>query len=205
MSASTTTVTTKRYSTSLTPMNCRGDQLTWRTTSSKDPRLLIHEDLWKRAVDELPNKEKETLELLKGNKVDDIIEDALALTKSSEEKVKQRGFKIKGRNGEVPLRYYIDKFAKALKEFKEVGDVLVQYDPGHAALPWASVRFLLNVSTGPTLDASQIHAESDYNQRQSEFQRNGRGNRFDCENDHQICCCRELVPARRLQTQDAIG
>lgn len=27
----------------------------------------------------------------------------------------------------------------------EVGDVAVSYDPGHAALPWALVRFLLKV------------------------------------------------------------
>ena len=32
-----------------------------------------------------------------------------------------------------------------LKKFKEVGDVAVNYDPVHAALPWAGVRFLLHV------------------------------------------------------------
>lgn len=30
-----------------------------------------------------------------------------------------------------------------LNKFKEVGDTIVQYDPGHAALPWAAVRFIL--------------------------------------------------------------
>jgi hypothetical protein len=29
--------------------------------------------------------------------------------------------------------------------FKQVGDVAVQYDPAHAALPWAGIRFLLQV------------------------------------------------------------
>lgn len=27
-----------------------------------------------------------------------------------------------------------------------IGDTIVQYDPGHAALPWAAVRFVLQVS-----------------------------------------------------------
>jgi hypothetical protein len=30
-----------------------------------------------------------------------------------------------------------------LNKFKEVGDTIVQYDPGHAALPWAAMRFIL--------------------------------------------------------------
>lgn len=30
-----------------------------------------------------------------------------------------------------------------LNKFKEVGDTIVQYDPGHAALPWAATRFIL--------------------------------------------------------------
>lgn len=30
-----------------------------------------------------------------------------------------------------------------LNKFKEIGDIIVQYDPGHAALPWAAARFLL--------------------------------------------------------------
>ncbi|RMJ04916.1 hypothetical protein CDV36_014413 [Fusarium kuroshium] len=30
-----------------------------------------------------------------------------------------------------------------LNKFKEVGDTIVQYDPGHAGLPWAATRFIL--------------------------------------------------------------
>jgi len=33
-----------------------------------------------------------------------------------------------------------------VKKFRDVGDVVVQYDPTHAALPWAGVRLLLQVS-----------------------------------------------------------
>ncbi|KAK5627729.1 hypothetical protein RRF57_003444 [Xylaria bambusicola] len=43
-----------------------------------------------------------------------------------------------------------------LNKFKEVGDTLVQYDPAHAALPWAAVRFILRaaISTKEQMAAS---------------------------------------------------
>ena len=75
-----------------------------------------------------------------------IVEDALAGVKISKEKVDDNQFRIKTKRGEVPLRHYLDKLTNVLIQFKEVGDTLVQYDPGHAALPWAGVRLLLNVS-----------------------------------------------------------
>jgi len=60
----------------------------------------------------------------------------------------QRSWKYKNRNGEnVVLRDLFEKMAKWVNKFKEVGDVAVQYDPAHAALPWAGVRFLLQVSS----------------------------------------------------------
>ena len=33
-----------------------------------------------------------------------------------------------------------------IHKFKEIGDVAVQYDPSHAALPWAAIRFFLQLS-----------------------------------------------------------
>jgi hypothetical protein len=42
----------------------------------------------------------------------------------------------------------VDLFGKVIKWidlFKQVRDTAVQYDPVHAALPWAGVRFLLQV------------------------------------------------------------
>lgn len=35
---------------------------------------------------------------------------------------------------------------KSVNKFKEIGDVAVQYDPSHAALPWVGVRMVLQVS-----------------------------------------------------------
>ena len=53
-----------------------------------------------------------------------------------------------GRGGEtVILRDLFSKIATWINCFREIGDIVVQYDPSHAALPWAGVRFLLQVFT----------------------------------------------------------
>lgn len=43
------------------------------------------------------------------------------------------------------LRDHAERIVNWLHKFKEVGDIAVQYDPVHAALPWAGVRFLRQV------------------------------------------------------------
>ena len=43
---------------------------------------------------------------------------------------------------------FMDLFSKVVRWidlFKQVGDMAVQYDPVYATLPWAGVRFLLQV------------------------------------------------------------
>ncbi|KAI5813264.1 hypothetical protein BZA77DRAFT_346373 [Pyronema omphalodes] len=49
----------------------------------------------------------------------------------------------------------IDKLLNWLDKFKEIGDIVVQYDPTHAALPWAAFRFILKICVDrhKTLDA----------------------------------------------------
>lgn len=55
-------------------------------------------------------------------------------------------FRRPGRGGEtVVLRDLFSKIVTWIDRFKQVGDIVVQYDPAHAALPWAGVRFLLQV------------------------------------------------------------
>ncbi|KAF6809884.1 ankyrin repeat domain-containing protein [Colletotrichum musicola] len=50
-------------------------------------------------------------------------------------------------NGDVIIvRDVLEKIMGWVQRFKDTGDIIVQYDPAHAALPWAAVRFLLQVS-----------------------------------------------------------
>jgi hypothetical protein len=49
----------------------------------------------------------------------------------------------------------LEKIIAWVIKFKEVGDLAVQYDPIHAALPWAGVRFFLQVNDSLVRTESQ--------------------------------------------------
>lgn len=62
----------------------------------------------------------------------------------------------RNKGGYVPLpngerffvRHALQKTAECVRRFVAVGDVAVQCDPLHAGLPWAALRFILQVSVG---------------------------------------------------------
>ena len=49
------------------------------------------------------------------------------------------------RSKRIIVRDLADKLISWISKFVAVGDTLMQYDPGHAAIPWAIVRFILQV------------------------------------------------------------
>ena len=101
--------------------------------------------LWARAMGNLSEKDKNTLETNKiGSNLDieELVEAVRAKRKTCLEN--QWGLEFCGRS--VNLRYQADKIISWLAKFKEVGDIAIQHDAGHAALPWAGIRFLLQVA-----------------------------------------------------------
>ena len=60
-------------------------------------------------------------------------------------KKKGEFWKVKLRGEEIVLRDVGMKILHWVDMFKQIGDIIVQYDPVHAALPWAGFRFLLQV------------------------------------------------------------
>jgi hypothetical protein len=58
-----------------------------------------------------------------------------------------REWKCYDLNGQkVHVRELLERVTFWLEKVQEVGDTIAQYDPVHAALPWAGARFLLMVS-----------------------------------------------------------
>lgn len=43
------------------------------------------------------------------------------------------------------MREKAERLMGWVTKFRDIGDIVVQYDPVHAALPWAGVRFILTV------------------------------------------------------------
>lgn len=108
-------------------------------------------DLWASALEDLTEIDRQQLNFYNSQDELTILSDLQVLTESAKEQcIKKRWqFSRPGRNGEtIVLRDIFTKMVVWIERFKEVGDTVVQYDPGHAALPWAGVRFILQVAIG---------------------------------------------------------
>ncbi len=101
------------------------------------------EDLWALAVSKLSQDEQRAISTM--GKLETIAS-ILEYVQNSERVSISKQWRYKRKSGEVViLRDLFGKLVKWLQRFKEIGDIAVQYDPVHAALPWAGVRFLLEV------------------------------------------------------------
>ena len=108
-------------------------------------------NLWASALETLAHSDRQQLTLYDGQDRLAILSDLQVLTESAKEQcIKKRWrFKRPGRNGEtIVLRDIFQKMVVWVDIFKQIGDTVVQYDPGHAALPWAGLRFILQVAIG---------------------------------------------------------
>ena len=75
------------------------------------------------------------------------IDEVYAAVRNKLDECIQKRWRYTKANGEkVVLWDLLDKTIKWIDKFKAVGDVAIQYDPGHAALPWAVIRFMLQAT-----------------------------------------------------------
>lgn len=106
----------------------------------------IAENLWDKAVEALNDEERAQLDFQRPDKRL-VLEELLEVIEDKKQLCLRRRWKVRKRNGElVFLRDVLGKLTLWINKFREVGDVAVQYDPSHAALPWAGVRLVLQVS-----------------------------------------------------------
>jgi len=85
---------------------------------------------------------------------------------------------VPGKNGKtIILRDLLGKTTEWLSLFVKVGDAAIQYDPAHAALPWAGVRFLLQIARS-----------------YREFQLRCRRGGIDSSHDKSLCNIRGSLP-----------
>jgi hypothetical protein len=103
------------------------------------------EDLWVKAAKTLSDKDRLTIDF---NRVDRLkaLDDVLVAVEEKKQKCLEKRWKYRNSKGEdVILRDLFAKIVVWVDKFKEVVDIAVQYDPMHAALPWAAVRLVLQV------------------------------------------------------------
>lgn len=112
------------------------------------PRQSSRHHILNGALQRLSDHDRATLQpfiLSTTSDVNEAVERSLVAAKQKQRDcdAKRWTFTCAGRT--VPLKEEADKVVRWLDRFKAVGDVAVNADPIHAGLPWAGVRFLLEV------------------------------------------------------------
>lgn len=104
------------------------------------------ENLWDKAVEALSESDKQQIDFSRFGKLA-VLNDLLDVVEEKKRRCTEQSWKYQKKDGEVvTLRDSLEKVVRWVNKFKEVGDVAVQYDPSHAALPWAGVCLVLQVS-----------------------------------------------------------
>ncbi|KAK6839301.1 hypothetical protein PG987_005167 [Apiospora arundinis] len=102
--------------------------------------------LWEKAFDSLDAGLRDKLA---ANKINDrtILDAVLRLVEDRRAESQRKQWSFKKPGGEtIIVRHVLEKIVFWIKSVQSVGDVVVSFDPVHAALPWAAFRFLLQAA-----------------------------------------------------------
>ncbi|KAI4748930.1 hypothetical protein E4T50_00718 [Aureobasidium sp. EXF-12298] len=102
--------------------------------------------LWDKARQELDDNDDTLFSLGRDDKRQ-ILQDILKVVQGQQDRCLQDRWKIEGLNGKrIVVRDVCAKMVSSVEKYMAVVDVAVQYDPIHSALPWAGIRFFLQLS-----------------------------------------------------------
>ena len=118
-------------------------------------------NLWDVALSKLPEQEQK--ELRSGLDSRGSFEiNALTTTVSQlQQRALSERWQVRLGQKELDLRHVFDGIVSWVRKLIAIGDIAVQYDPAHAALPWAALRFVLQVQTSTLFDHSLAHDRKD--------------------------------------------
>lgn len=110
--------------------------------------------LWEEALSKLSEVEQQAVQSIQVTSdssapLTERVIELVALTREKQRRCEMKAFKFRFRGQEIILRDVAEKVIVFLNKFKTIGDVAVSFDPTHAALPWAGIRFLIQVSKLP--------------------------------------------------------
>lgn len=100
------------------------------------------EKLWEKAFASLKDEDKPSADPQKLDKRNFLL-DLTNVIEDKRQECVDREWRLDRSNGAVSVREVFGKMVAWINKFKEVGDIAIQYDPVHAALPWAAVRLVL--------------------------------------------------------------
>jgi hypothetical protein len=108
-------------------------------------------DLWEQAAKELDPEDRKRIELFvdpQRNGNVNLLKEVLKAAEEKKEQCIKKQWLFTTKSGKViKMRDLCDKILGWTQKFEQVGDFLVSMDAsGHAALPWAGVKFVLEVT-----------------------------------------------------------
>jgi hypothetical protein len=117
-----------------------------RPLAARQTSTVPAQDLWYRALEKLPAEQQlfireQTHE--RSSSGGAVIEQLLSLANDKQALATRGAWKLKLSGKDYKLRGVVGNIVTWLTRFQGVVDVAVNFDPVHAALPWAAVRFLL--------------------------------------------------------------
>ncbi|RDW58400.1 hypothetical protein BP5796_12330 [Coleophoma crateriformis] len=116
------------------------------TEGSTDCVPCDSDNLWAAAVAQISDEDRKNIDFLCPDPPK-ILFDLLGLTETSKRECIDKEWRYTRTSGEtVILADLLSKIVKWIGLFRQVGDTVVQYDPKHAGLAWAGVRFLLQIA-----------------------------------------------------------
>ena len=103
------------------------------------------QSLWQKALASLDEELKATLDFNRSSKLN-ILQRTLETVEQKKSLCLWKRWKFERHGKQIILRDVLEKIIKWIDHFKTFGDIATQADQAHASLPWACVRFLLQVS-----------------------------------------------------------
>lgn len=96
-------------------------------------------------MESLNPDERQQLDPFQNSKLD-VLTELLQIADQKRTEAQKKRWKFTRHGRTYVVRDYLEKVIVWVQKFQAVGDVAVQYDPVHAALPWACVRFFLQAA-----------------------------------------------------------
>ena len=103
-------------------------------------------DLWSEAVQSLSDDDRHLFAFSQDDKRAALESLLQAIDSEKGDTVKSQLVIHRSRGKPIILRDLFAKVVSCIDKFKSVGDAVTQYDPAHAALPWAAVCFVLQAA-----------------------------------------------------------
>jgi len=115
-------------------------------TGSQPKSTTAESSLWELAAKELDKKDYDRVGPIEKNNANIVTNVLKSVQKKKDDCItNQWSYTSKGKK--VKIRDLCDKIIHWTTKFEEVGDFIVSMDvTGHAALPWAAVKFVIEVS-----------------------------------------------------------